>query len=174
MVQPDSIPLRHMMLLCSWMFLLSCTGQGGNTIPQAPVQPSTDKLLEGTLRGPAQEQISEYIRRMFQDREGNIWFGTNGDGVCRYDGRSLVYYLAGTTVRGDRTGCERRPVVRDIKRCCALRWHQFHPVHQGGWIGRRRHVECGAGPEWNYLVRHGGWCIPFRWSAVYVFRASST
>lgn len=100
MVQPDSIPLRHMMLLCSWMFLLSCTGQGGNTIPQAPVQPSTDKLLEGTLRGPAQEQISEYIRRMFQDREGNIWFGTNGDGVCRYDGRSLVYYLAGTTVRG--------------------------------------------------------------------------
>jgi ligand-binding sensor domain-containing protein len=50
-------------------------------------------------------QISQYIRRMLQDREGSIWFGTESDGVCRYDGRSLVYFtpadgLSGTAVRG--------------------------------------------------------------------------
>ncbi len=31
------------------------------------------------------EQISEYVREVFQDRDGVYWFGTNGDGVCRYD-----------------------------------------------------------------------------------------
>jgi len=36
-------------------------------------------------------QISEYVRCIFQDRKGNLWFGTNSDGVCRYDGKALVY-----------------------------------------------------------------------------------
>ena len=51
------------------------------------------------------EQISQYIRRMFQDRDGNIWFGTETDGVARYSGRSLDYFspvegFSGTSVRG--------------------------------------------------------------------------
>ncbi|MGZ4090296.1 MAG: two-component regulator propeller domain-containing protein, partial [Bacteroidia bacterium] len=37
-------------------------------------------------------QVSQYIRRIFQDTKGNLWFGTVGDGVCRYDGRYLTYY----------------------------------------------------------------------------------
>lgn len=37
-------------------------------------------------------QVSQYIRRIFQDRNGNLWFGTVGDGVCRYDGESLTYF----------------------------------------------------------------------------------
>ena len=58
------------------------------------------------------KQVSQYIRRIFQDEAGNIWFGTNDDGVARYDGHSLHYFsveqgLAGRTVRGiaqDRQG----------------------------------------------------------------------
>lgn len=50
-------------------------------------------------------QISQYIRRMFQDSKGNIWFGTNNDGVARYDGKSLAYFsrsdgFCGDAVRG--------------------------------------------------------------------------
>lgn len=50
-------------------------------------------------------QISQYIRRIFQDKAGNLWFGTNDDGVVRYDGNPLHYFsveqgLAGRTVRG--------------------------------------------------------------------------
>jgi ligand-binding sensor domain-containing protein len=57
-------------------------------------------------------QISEYVREVFQDRDGDFWFGTNGDGVCRYDGKSLTYLsmeegFGGEAVRGilqDRDG----------------------------------------------------------------------
>tara|TARA_R110000782_G_scaffold54637_8_gene115479 strand:- start:15587 stop:16681 length:1095 start_codon:yes stop_codon:yes gene_type:complete len=50
-------------------------------------------------------QISNYVREVFQDREGNLWFGTNGDGVCRFDGESLVFFtvdegFGGYAVRG--------------------------------------------------------------------------
>lgn len=58
------------------------------------------------------EQISEYVRQVFQDRDGNLWLGTNGDGVCRWDWRTLTYLnvnegLAGSAIRGivqDRSG----------------------------------------------------------------------
>jgi ligand-binding sensor domain-containing protein len=39
-------------------------------------------------------QISQYIRCIFQDRDGNLWFGTTTDGVVRYDGSSLNYFNA--------------------------------------------------------------------------------
>lgn len=49
--------------------------------------------------------ISEYVRRVFQDRDGHLWCGTNGDGVCRWDGASLTFWnvkdgLAGSAIRG--------------------------------------------------------------------------
>ncbi|MEO8590014.1 MAG: two-component regulator propeller domain-containing protein [Flavobacteriales bacterium] len=46
-------------------------------------------------------QISQYIRRMFQDRDGNMWFGTTSDGVARYDGRDLVYFNAANGLGSD-------------------------------------------------------------------------
>ncbi len=75
----------------------------------------TAQLTEGppdlvTVRPPRvqeiePEQISENVREVFQDREGNLWFGTNGDGVARFDGESLTYLsveegLAGSAIRG--------------------------------------------------------------------------
>lgn len=49
-------------------------------------------------------QISEYVRCVFQDRDGHLWFGTNSDGVGRYDGAALTFLavkdgLAGNAVR---------------------------------------------------------------------------
>lgn len=46
---------------------------------------------------PDTMQVSQYIRRIFQDSRGNLWFGTVGDGVCRYDGKTLTYF---TTLDG--------------------------------------------------------------------------
>jgi len=38
--------------------------------------------------------VSQYIRSIFQDAKGNLWFGTLGEGVARYDARAntLTYF----------------------------------------------------------------------------------
>ncbi|MBK7226805.1 MAG: hypothetical protein IPH96_15875 [Saprospiraceae bacterium] len=33
--------------------------------------------------------VSEFVRTMHQDKKGNYWFGTNGNGIIRYDGKTL-------------------------------------------------------------------------------------
>lgn len=82
--------------------------------PQSNAARPTEKVAQ-VAPGPAQgtpAQISEYVRKVFQDRDGHFWFGTNDEGVCRYDGKSLTYFgvregLAGRAVRGiaqDRAG----------------------------------------------------------------------
>ena len=37
------------------------------------------------------QQIADYIRNIFQDKNGNLWFGTNGYGVAHYNGDSISY-----------------------------------------------------------------------------------
>lgn len=37
-------------------------------------------------------QIAEYIRHIFQDKNGHLWFGTNGYGAAHYDGDSVSYF----------------------------------------------------------------------------------
>ena len=57
-------------------------------------------------------QISAFVREIFQDRSGDFWFGTNGDGICRHDAESLTFFgpdegFGGSAVRGmheDRNG----------------------------------------------------------------------
>lgn len=39
-----------------------------------------------------QRQIAEYVRKIFEDSRGNLWFGTGTLGVCRFDGDTLVYF----------------------------------------------------------------------------------
>ncbi len=67
-------------------------------------EPAGPPFLRPTVHAQG-EQISEYVREVFQDRDGNFWFGTNGDGLARYDGKSLTYLsvvdgLAGSAIRG--------------------------------------------------------------------------
>jgi ligand-binding sensor domain-containing protein len=67
----------------------------GNALLLKPYMPETDITL----------QVSQYIRRLFQDSYGFIWFGTQGDGACRFNGKDMVYFkkaqgLAGNVVRG--------------------------------------------------------------------------
>ena len=36
--------------------------------------------------------VSQYIRSIFQDSKGNLWFGTIAEGVVRYDEKTLTYF----------------------------------------------------------------------------------
>jgi ligand-binding sensor domain-containing protein len=35
-------------------------------------------------------QIGEFVRRIFLDKAGHLWFGTNSYGLCRFDGKQLT------------------------------------------------------------------------------------
>ncbi|MBK6389131.1 MAG: regulator [Saprospiraceae bacterium] len=36
--------------------------------------------------------VSQYIRSIFQDSKGNLWFGTIAEGVVRYNNKTLTYF----------------------------------------------------------------------------------
>jgi streptogramin lyase len=71
-----------------------------------PVVSSAQNLIGAqALADPTPPQISEYVREVCQDRDGDFWVGSNGDGVCRFDGKSLTYLsvkdgFGGVAVRG--------------------------------------------------------------------------
>lgn len=61
-------------------------------------------LSAAAKKADSASQVSQYIRRIFQDSKGNLWFGTTSDGVCRFDGTVLKYFtpkegLSGLNVR---------------------------------------------------------------------------
>ena len=52
-----------------------------------------------------ENQLADYIVEIFEDKSGNIWFGTMSYGAARFDGDTLTYLtpqdgLAGNTVVG--------------------------------------------------------------------------
>ena len=75
----------------------SCTGQikekstanktenQVNTQPLILKQSTTFPQIHTNLNG----MVREFVRTMHQDKKGNFWFGTNGDGIIRYDGKIL-------------------------------------------------------------------------------------
>jgi len=68
------------------------------------VEPLTNEIRQDQEHDP-EKQLSRFVRRIFEDKNGNLWFGTNGDGVIRYNGKSLDYFsidegFGGVAVRG--------------------------------------------------------------------------
>lgn len=88
------------------IFITSCNGQNNEQNLKDSVKTIAVEIphFYGIKPDPSL-QISTYIRRMLQDKKGNIWLGTNDDGVICYDGKSLNYFsikegFSGTAVRG--------------------------------------------------------------------------
>jgi ligand-binding sensor domain-containing protein len=50
-----------------------------------------DTIYELTLPKPPNLPNSFEIHSIYQDQKGNIWFGTNPIGVCRYNGKSFEW-----------------------------------------------------------------------------------
>ena len=55
---------------------------------------STHSVAPASTWSDSADQVSTYIRCIFQDRDGNLWFGTTTDGAVRYDGHSLDHFNA--------------------------------------------------------------------------------
>ncbi|WP_276131646.1 ligand-binding sensor domain-containing protein [Polluticoccus soli] len=83
------------LLLASTVIVSSCNGQDNN--PQ--------QLVSGHSKLVKTQGTGKYanIHCSLQDKAGNLWFGTTGEGVYRYDGKSFTQFttndgLSGNTV----------------------------------------------------------------------------
>jgi ligand-binding sensor domain-containing protein len=86
-------------LFAIWMFSISCHGQ--NTTQTVNI-----------AKGDTVSEIGKNIRCIFQDKNGNFWFGSDGQGVYRYDGKIMILFttkdgLCGNqiqTIQEDKSG----------------------------------------------------------------------
>ncbi|MFT5983749.1 MAG: ligand-binding sensor domain-containing protein [Ulvibacter sp.] len=87
------------------VFVTSCSGQDKPSSLKEN-QPITETLpFANTMiwKLDSSPQIAEYVVEIFEDKKGNLWFGTMGKGAARYDGDTLTYIspkdgLSGITV----------------------------------------------------------------------------
>lgn len=84
-------------LLSTGLLMASCSGQ----VPTSTAGEATDPS-SALAQAPADTaQVAEYIVAAFEDSKGNLWFGTNGQGVARWDGQALRYFSIGDGLIGD-------------------------------------------------------------------------
>ena len=88
--------LNRIFLLFCITFFISCNQQGSTqfVIPPSNPEPLVIKKSAKSLLAPDFDTtlVSQYIRSIYQDSKGNMWFGTINDGVVKYDGSVLTYF----------------------------------------------------------------------------------
>ena len=91
--------LRPLLLVA--LLMVACNGQdtapAGKSAPHDASSPSTN--------GTTVPEMSKSILCVFQDRAGAYWFGSDGQGVYRHDGKTITQFttkdgLSGDQVRG--------------------------------------------------------------------------
>ncbi len=105
---------RNLILIILTLQMYSSTGQVKeksvndkieNEVSTQPLilnQSTTFPQIHTNLNG----MVTEFVRAMYQDKKGNYWFGTNANGIIRYDGKSLEKIKVKTT--------QKRVSVREI------------------------------------------------------------
>lgn len=99
----NALPLRFValskILLFSFLtFFASCNRQEKINTPKNPntsqYGPKIIRNVKAIAIAPDFDTtlVSQYIRSIFQDSKGNLWFGTLGEGVVRYDVKTLTYF----------------------------------------------------------------------------------
>ena len=95
MNQIKSKTQTHFLLLLI-IFNTSCNGQVKTNTSKDPIiaksVPKVIRYSKPVAMAPDFDTtlVSQYIRSIFQDSKGNLWFGTLGEGVVRYDTSTLL------------------------------------------------------------------------------------
>ena len=90
--------LNKILLFIIMIIFSSCKGQVGKaSIKDKTTSKSIPKVIKNFKTAAMAPDfdttlISQYIRSIFQDSKGNLWFCTLGEGVVRYDTTTLTYF----------------------------------------------------------------------------------
>ncbi len=89
------IKLISLILLLSFI-VISCNGQVQTSSDTFNARRSTTNLtVKNAKKDPLffiDGQLCQHLRKIFQDRSGNLWFGTNVYDIMRYNGDTLEYF----------------------------------------------------------------------------------
>lgn len=64
------------------------------TLPANDAQTTLDDTLIGLPTMDSVLQFNVMVTVIFEDSRGHFWFGSHGDGLCRYDGTNYTYFRA--------------------------------------------------------------------------------
>lgn len=87
------------------VFGISCMGQVKKEPPkevivESKTSPGQPKLIKTEGSGPGHN-----VRCSLQDKEGNLWFGTTGEGLYKYDGKSFIQFTASNGLNSNLVWC---------------------------------------------------------------------
>lgn len=82
-----NVKLSSVLLILTIVLSAACGRQTSSNLPESsPPESETAAQLDPDA------QIAKYVVGMLEDRQGNLWFGTLGKGVARFDGTELTYF----------------------------------------------------------------------------------
>ncbi len=81
-----TMKMNFFLLLGVLLLLTSCNGQPKSNTPNIGV------LNEQTVNEKPVNQLGNHLWYVFQDTKNNYWFGSDGEGVYRYDGKTIVNF----------------------------------------------------------------------------------
>lgn len=67
-------------------FFISCNGENQKSI-ESKLKQTTNIIVGDTV-----SEIAGETRCIFQDSKNNFWFATNGEGVFKYDGKTIIQF----------------------------------------------------------------------------------
>jgi ligand-binding sensor domain-containing protein len=110
-------------LLLVGLIINSCSGQVNTSSPKERTSASkpSPEVIGATppsslYRPPYNDTslVGQYIRSIFQDSKGNLWFAPVGESVARYDEKTLKYYSKDDFFQGNNSGADNAISVHAI------------------------------------------------------------
>lgn len=86
--------MKYPHILALFMMVVFCTSCNGQLKTTTKLSPTVIRSFKPVALAPDFDTtlVSQYIRSIFQDSKGSLWFGTIGEGVVKYDVETLRYF----------------------------------------------------------------------------------
>ncbi|MEO0472097.1 MAG: two-component regulator propeller domain-containing protein [Bacteroidota bacterium] len=84
---------RNLFRLPSFFLLIaSVLLHASACISQSKTKPEVARKINSPIDTDLRLRFTSGVRAILEDSHGNIWFGSNQEGICRFDGESLTYF----------------------------------------------------------------------------------